>query len=96
MAEHTAPPWKVVLNRHDHHGMVDVQGPGVSGYLVIGFTVAVGVDAEQAARILADARLIAAAPELFEACSNYLYGRKDPRECEAEMRAAIAKAKGGA
>lgn len=33
-----------------------------------------------------------ALPELLAACENYLYGRKDARECEAEMRAAIAKA----
>jgi hypothetical protein len=41
----------------------------------------------------ANARLIAAAPDLLEACANYLYGRKDARECESEMRDAIAKAK---
>lgn len=39
--------------------------------------------------------LLLAAPKLFEACCNYLYGRKEARECEAEMRAAIAKVNGG-
>ncbi len=32
--------------------------------------------------------------DLLAACENYLYGRKDARECEAEMREAIAKARG--
>lgn len=40
----------------------------------------------------ANARLIAAAPDLIEACEAYLYGRKGNRACEAMMRAAIAKA----
>jgi hypothetical protein len=41
-----------------------------------------------------DHRLIAAAPDLLEACEAYYYGRKENRECEAMMRAAIAKATG--
>jgi len=40
------------------------------------------------------AQLIAAAPDLLEACEAYYYGRKENRECEAMMRAAIAKATG--
>lgn len=43
---------------------------------------------------LANARLISAAPDLFEACKAFLYGQAEPRECEAMMRAAIAKAEG--
>lgn len=43
---------------------------------------------------VANARLLAASRKLFEACCNYLYGRKDARECEADMRAAVQKAGG--
>jgi hypothetical protein len=42
----------------------------------------------------ANVKLIAAAPDLLEACEAYYYGRKENRECEAMMRAAIAKATG--
>jgi hypothetical protein len=42
-----------------------------------------------------DGPLLASAPALLEACKNYVYGHKDARECEAEMKAAIAKAEGG-
>lgn len=43
---------------------------------------------------IANARLIAAAPELLLACENYVYGRKSDRECEPKMMAAIVKARG--
>lgn len=45
---------------------------------------------------LANARLIASAPDLLAACEAYLYGQKEPRECEAMMQSAIRKAKGEA
>jgi hypothetical protein len=35
--------------------------------------------------------LFMASGDLLEACQNFVYGKKDARECEAEMRAAIAK-----
>jgi hypothetical protein len=44
----------------------------------------------------ANARLIAAAPDLLAACKAYFYGEKPDRECEAMMGAAIAKAEGSA
>lgn len=44
---------------------------------------------------MANARLIAAAPDLLQACINYAHGKKDARECEREMMDAIALAKGG-
>ena len=37
-------------------------------------------------------KLAAAVPVLVAAIENYLYGRKEARECEAEMRGALAKA----
>lgn len=94
MADYTPGEWTVARDRHDHWGMVEVLGPGVSGSLTIGFLIATDVDAKQAAQVLADAHLISAAKNLLEAVENYLYGRKEARECEAEMRAAVAKAKG--
>ncbi len=35
-----------------------------------------------------------AARALLTACKDYVNGRKDARECEAEMRSAIARAEG--
>ncbi len=44
----------------------------------------------------ANAQLFAASKDLLAACQNYVYGHKDALECEADMRAAIAKAEGDA
>jgi hypothetical protein len=48
--------------------MREVSGPALT---CRGFTIATDVDAAQAARIEADARLIAAAPDLLEALRYY-------------------------
>lgn len=53
-----------------------------------------GVGGDSQEETDANAQLISAAPDLLEACENFVYGRKEARECEAEMRAAIAKATG--
>lgn len=63
MTEHTPGPWKIVEDRNNHWGMVEIEGPAVT---VRGLTVATNVDAATARRITADARLIAAAPEMYE------------------------------
>lgn len=36
--------------------------------------------------------LVSAAPDLYEACAAYYYGRKDARECEQMMGDALRKA----
>lgn len=41
---------------------------------------------------LPNARLIAAAPDLLEACKAYAHGKVEPREAERMMMAAIQKA----
>lgn len=42
----------------------------------------------------ANAKLIAAAPKLLEACINFAHGRKESRECEGEMLEVIRLAGG--
>lgn len=61
--KHTPRFWVVECPSH-HPGMVEVVGPAMS---CRGFTVATDVDEAKAARIEADARLIAAAPDMYEA-----------------------------
>jgi hypothetical protein len=60
VAEATPGPWEVARPPH-HAGMREVSGPALT---CRGFTIATDVDAERAARIEADARLIAQAPTL--------------------------------
>ena len=60
--------WKVVRDRHDHWGMIEVEGPGIGGFLIIGFTVATDADPDEDSRmIIQQANLIAAAPKLLAA-----------------------------
>lgn len=92
--------WEVVRDRNQHWGLVEVRGPGVGGYLTIGFTVATDVSAEEAAQIVADAHLIAAAKKLLAACQalddvEWIGGTVLPRGLLAardKARAAIASA----
>jgi hypothetical protein len=65
-ANHTPGPW-AVIHSTVHPGMVEVFGPRIQ---VRGFTVATDIDAGTADRIEADARLIAAAPDLLAALKD--------------------------
>lgn len=88
---------------HKHYGMREVVGPALK---CVGFTMATNVDAGRDARIEADARLIAAAPELLAALKDAvddLLMLSQSRWSEFEgteddligkARAAIAKAEG--
>ena len=50
MAEHT--PWRVVKDRNNHPGMIEVEGPSIS---VRGFTVATDVTFEEGVQKKLDA-----------------------------------------
>lgn len=95
----TPGPWEVVKDANNHWGMREVQGPGVSGRLVVGFTVATNVNADDAERIEHDAALIAAAPDLLAGCKAAVEATGGSKhwngETEAFLKlceAAIAKA----
>jgi hypothetical protein len=92
-AKHTAGEWKAYYPADAQPGDACEDAAVItSEYGMIAVTVDdVGDESEQNA----NARLISAAVDLLEACKNYVYGHKDARECEAEMKAAIAKAEGG-
>jgi len=58
-------PWTVVRDRGDHWGMVEVEGPGVCGRVVVGFTSATDLDERERAFIEPTADFIAASRTLF-------------------------------
>lgn len=61
--------WTVVRDRHNHWGMVEVEGPALT---IRGFTQATDVDAVRARKVEEDAYKIAAVPELYEALDQLL------------------------
>ncbi len=84
--KHTAGPWESQATAgHDIHGQSSVYSE------CDGKDIAIVYDGE------ANARLIAAAPELLEALreiQDHLYTKQDFARCREMARAAIAKAKG--
>jgi hypothetical protein len=93
--KHTAGEWKAYYPADAQPGDACEDAAVIaSEYGMIAVTVDdVGDESQQNA----NARLISAAVDLLEACKNYVYGpRMLARACEAEMKAAIAKAEGGA
>lgn len=103
MTEHTQ--WKVVENRNNHWGMVEVEGPSLS---VVGFTIATDVTFEEGVQKKRDAALIAAAPDLLseleatadaycDACcpTTWPTGTEQPHTAQCvSNRAVINKARG--
>lgn len=104
-AQHTPGPWEAIDERADGLDRIVVLGPdderakhrhGRSHIVEMrGWT---GKPDDDEDTVLADARLIAAAPDLLKACRDYLawVDRKPERKCvvaiQDNMRAAIAKA----
>ena len=62
---YTPGPWRVVRDRENHWGMIEVVGSSI--LTIRGFTIATNVSAQKAAQIERDANLIAAAPQMLEA-----------------------------
>ena len=101
----TPGPW-FAGEQSDISGWVEIRVPGYSRNPVACATPADAGDAEarRDAETLANARLIAAAPELLEALIAMVDaqdiwlgdGRPAPAAAKASARAAIAKATGGA
>lgn len=95
--QHTPGPWEFIPNRIVAHDGQAIEICSIKQFDLLN-------DAEQC-RIEADARLIAAAPELLEACKTALRDAMEPvgehgthykvhRDDVAAIRAAIAKAQG--
>lgn len=99
MADPTPGTWSVIENRDNHWGMIEVDGPSVQ---VRGFRQATDVSFAQGLKKEADARLIAAAPELLAELRHVLSAyvlpeRKTCGEAAADgerIKALIAKATG--
>jgi len=90
-ASHTPGPWRLEVDGLDGHlRIVDTRGEIVSD---IGYARSEVCDDEEHAAILADHRLMAAAPDLLAALAWQL---RDHRDCACEHCAVLAKAKGGA
>ena len=79
MSKHTPGPWEYRLTEGSDKKLATVYGRGKG--------IARHVLPE-------DARLIAAAPDLLEACKTALYGGGTIAEAAEKCRAAIAKAEG--
>lgn len=88
--EHTPGPWISEPSMSSSRFCRDIQQAG--GFVVL---AQVGPDSENQAEAIANARLIAAAPELLRACELTCMTcfRKKPENCkECAVQAALAKA----
>lgn len=100
MSKHTPGPWEFA-SRHGQHGEGDALIQNASGaYVADARVYAGGSVCRKDDEVEANARLIATAPDLLEACKlirhAHQYGHADPRWGEAweAMCLAIAKAEG--
>lgn len=85
--KHTPGPWEIF--RPDDSGFLGIDGNGGKDSVVI-YDDYGGIKSE------ADARLIAAAPDLLAACEAALLNEGGWAEWQEQVRAAIAKATGEA
>ena len=95
-SKHTPGPWTLTF---DGTGILALSKKGtfikVAESLTVQLVDGTGDHSLTPAKVAANARLIAAAPELLEAL-EVLVAHAPNAECEAVIRALIAKAKGGA
>ena len=106
MSKHTPGPWTIADDNGTDIGII-ARKRGRGGQMVAMVTVDEDVPQDDDER-LANARLIAAAPDLLAACKAFAAARKAWRECDdmssieyldtldaIDFDAAIAKAEGG-
>ncbi len=93
---HTTAPWKLndeVFDSsvsEDHHGFRVVYGGGRDiAYCLVTSDVTSSASAEDKAECLANARLIAAAPELLKACTQLVSDLRSISKGEAELTDAV-------
>ena len=94
MSKHTPGPWHIPFYLSGAGGI----GPA-DGYEIITCCCCGGVRGDSKEQIIANSRLIAAAPDLLEACESALTAMKNNDWNEHDsvfigLRAAIAKAEG--
>ena len=90
MGKHTPGPWEIVDGHYP--SMKEVKGPSFEVPIVMAAT---DLSFDDYLRRSADACLIAAAPDLLEACEAAEWNSLDlPEFVRIKIRAAIAKAKG--
>ena len=96
MSKHTPGPWSVV--EHDHAICIQTESPSKTKYGASRYAAIGGFDRNDRAQLeeaRANARLIAAAPELLEALKVLVEnGGIGPEQMFHDARAAIAKATG--
>ena len=97
--KHTPGPWAVFQNDSDEERLdINSLHPSGKGAFFVAETIGGLADGEMEA----NARLIAAAPDLLQACEQAEHwldhddGSAEPAEMLRVLRAAIAKANGGA
>ena len=100
MSKHTKGPWAVV--EHDHAICIQTESPSKTKYGAYRYAAIGGFDRNDRAQLeeaRANARLIAAAPELLEAltdCVEHMHWTQPQGEAALKKaKAAIAKATGG-
>lgn len=119
MSKHTPGPWIVTEHRHPYKDgskahierniYTERDHPQLKGkYPIVCMSVGIGMDGEKAVQFVhigeADARLIAAAPDLLEALQPFVLANSSEEHINlmirtsdvTKARAAIAKATGGA
>jgi non-homologous end joining protein Ku len=96
MSEHTAGPWKFTYT--DESGECFIIAKNLGGMVGAALPWPTEIDARDFRRVIANARLIAAAPELLEALRQMVVNAeadgKEYRDCYKNAVAAIAKAEG--
>lgn len=96
MSKHTQGPWALLPEECDKP-YIRIRGTALGGrYKIANVLTPVyeNVHAREAEETRANARLIAAAPELLEALKNFVDGCSTSVDAAAQARAAIAKATG--
>lgn len=84
---HTRGPWHVCPPTAQRPSRAAVSA--MSGFVMI-------YDAPLTTETAANARLIAASPEMLRAMEDFVYGRKEARESERAMHGILAQIYGGA
>lgn len=95
-AKHTPGPWAVALRK----GQIATQGPATEWLATMPHSASGGFGLTDVREIAANARLIAAAPDLLAACQEFVRkvecGEAKSTRSYEQMKAAISRATGEA
>ncbi len=99
MSKHTPEPWTVEVSPHQNEFSHFIESPNSPAKTIACLEKRTTRNSPPTEEESANARLIAAAPELLatlEAVWDFWAGGDAPKELEDRIKAAIAKAEGGA